>query len=319
MINRSRIRKGLPAFIVSATVLVALIASGGGALGTALATISTYGYGTEVSGGGGLQHGPGSSPASPGEDVFVQGNDNGIWMNHYNTTTTSTWTGFVQLGGLTNASPSAVTTTIGKDVFIRGVDNQLWQNHWLGSSWSGWHPRGGILGSGPGTDYQNGATTVDVYVRGGDGVLYWERSVDNGQNFNGYSSLGGVLKGEPGATSWAAGRADVFIRGQDNALWHKFWTTGGGWSGWESLGGIVTASPSATSCSSGHLDILVRGSDGRFYQKGWTGTGWTGWAALSGGYSGSPSATCRPGGGSIIDVFGRGLDGALWVTATPAH
>jgi len=318
MLSGSMIRKALPALAVTAIVGFSFLATGGGALGAALTVVSTYGYGQTVPGGGLLKGGPGSTGVTPGEDVFIRGNDDANWMNHYNTTTTGTWSGYVQLGGLTNADPTAVTTTIGKDAFIRGNDNQMWQDHWNGSAWSGWAPRGGILGSGPSADYQNGTTTINVFVRGGDGALYYETSTDNGVSFTGFQGLGGVLIGDPGATSWAAGRVDVFIRGQDNQLWHRYWSAGT-WSGWEPLGGILTSGPSVTSCAAGHLDIVVQGQGGGYYQKGWTGTGWTGWAAVAGSWTGPPSVTCRPGGGGLVDVFGRGLDGALWTVAEPAH
>ena len=34
----------------------------------------------------------------------------------------------------------------------------------------------------------------------------------------------------------------LFVRGTDNALWHKWWN-GSAWSGWESLGGVLTSGP----------------------------------------------------------------------------
>ena len=50
-----------------------------------------------------------------------------------------------------------------------------------------------------------------------------------------------VLTSDPAVCSWAPGRLDVFVRGTDNVLWHKWFQ--GGWSGWESLGGILTSGP----------------------------------------------------------------------------
>jgi hypothetical protein len=42
----------------------------------------------------------------------------------------------------------------------------------------------------------------------------------------------------PCPVSWAANRLDVFCKGQDNALYHKWWD-GSAWGGWESLGGVL--------------------------------------------------------------------------------
>ncbi|MDD7942985.1 hypothetical protein PHK61_31740, partial [Actinomycetospora lutea] len=41
--------------------------------------------------------------------------------------------------------------------------------------------------------------------------------------WSGWESLGGVLTSEPAAVSWRSDRIDVFVRGTDNALWHKWW------------------------------------------------------------------------------------------------
>ena len=52
-----------------------------------------------------------------------------------------------------------------------------------------------------------------------------------------WESLGGVITAGPGVSSWAGERLDTFVKGSNNALWHKWFA--GGWSGWESLGGGI--------------------------------------------------------------------------------
>ena len=47
-------------------------------------------------------------------------------------------------------------------------------------------------------------------------------------------------------SSWAPNRLDTFVRGTDDALWHKWWD-GASWSGWESLGGVLTSEPAGVS------------------------------------------------------------------------
>ena len=44
-----------------------------------------------------------------------------------------------------------------------------------------------------------------------------------------WESLGGVLTSQPGVSSWSEDRLDVFVRGTDSALWHKWYENG--WSG----------------------------------------------------------------------------------------
>lgn len=310
---RLRIRGLAPALLVSAAVGLAFLLPAG----AALATVGV-GYGQQTSGGGGLIGGPdaGMGPA-PGEAVFIRGTDNQVWVNHFDGTTFS---GFQQLGGLTNGDPGATSTPTGTDAFISGQDNHLWQNHFNGTSYSGWRLLGGVLTAGPDADVLlTTVPTIDVYVRGGDGALYYMTSTDAGATWNGFQALHGGLIGSPGAVSWASDRRDVFIRGLDNGLWHMYWTLAGGWSGWEPLGGVLTSGPDAASCTPGHLDIVVQGQGGGYYIKGWTGTAWTGYALVPGTWTSEPGITCRPGGAGIIDIFGRGPDGALWTLSVAAH
>ena len=44
-----------------------------------------------------------------------------------------------------------------------------------------------------------------------------------GPSVTDWESLGGVLTSEPVAVAWGENRLDVFVRGTDNALWHKWW------------------------------------------------------------------------------------------------
>ena len=62
----------------------------------------------------------------------------------------------------------------------------------------------------------------------------------------------------PAVASWSAGRLDVFVRGTDHQLWHKWWANG--WSGWEPLGAVLASAPAAVASSAGRLDVFVRGT-----------------------------------------------------------
>src|SRR4029079_8252450 len=48
-----------------------------------------------------------------------------------------------------------------------------------------------------------------------------------------YDTLDGILTAAPGASSLGPEELDVFARGTDNALWHRFFN--GGWSPWQKL------------------------------------------------------------------------------------
>ena len=90
-----------------------------------------------------------------------------------------------------------------------------------------------------------------------------------------FEKLGGVFTESPAVSSWASGRLDVFVRGTNTNLMHRWWS--GGWSGWENLGGVLQAgsSPAAVSWGPNRIDVLIRGTDNELWNKWWNGTVWT--------------------------------------------
>ena len=135
-------------------------------------------------------------------------------------------------------------------------------------------------------------------------------SADGSLLFGGWSPLGGVARGAPAVTTWPGGRVDVFVRGSDSNLWHKW--SAGSWSAWENLGappGGLASDPGAVAWSSGRIDVFAEGADGQLWHKDYAGT-WSGWENLGGGVVGAPTvASWGPG---RLDVFVRGTDNHLW-------
>jgi predicted Zn-dependent protease len=50
----------------------------------------------------------------------------------------------------------------------------------------------------------------------------WHKWWD-GSAWRGWENLGGILTSAPAAVSWGLNRIDTFVRGTDNAMWHKWW------------------------------------------------------------------------------------------------
>ncbi len=123
-----------------------------------------------------------------------------------------------------------------------------------------------------------------------------------------WEPLAGSIVGGPDVASWSAGRLDVFARGTDNQLWHRFWA-GSSWSGWEALGGVLTSDPTAVSRGPGIVDVFVRGADGQLWQKSFGSAGWSEWSGLGGSLVGAPDASS--GDVNRVDVFARGAGDAL--------
>jgi hypothetical protein len=130
-----------------------------------------------------------------------------------------------------------------------------------------------------------------------------------GVAWSGWESLGGILTSAPAVSSWAANRLDAFVRGTDNAMWHKWWD-GAAWRGWESLGGILTSPPAAVSWGANRIDTFVLGTNRAMWHKWWDGAAWRGWENLGGvcqlGVAASSWAANR------LDCFVIGTDSALW-------
>jgi IPT/TIG domain/Fibronectin type III domain len=119
----------------------------------------------------------------------------------------------------------------------------------------------------------------------------------------------------PEASSWGKGRLDVFIKGADGALWHKYYASSVGWQGWSSLGaptGVTLASdPVAISWGYARIDIFVRGSDNALWHKYYDVNlgGWSSWYSHGGTLTSGPTATSW--GVGRLDVFYRGSDNTL--------
>jgi hypothetical protein len=125
----------------------------------------------------------------------------------------------------------------------------------------------------------------------------------------GWTSLGGFATSAPTISSWGATRYDMFVRGTDNAIWHRSWN-GTAWSGWDSLGGIVTSDPSAVSQGPNSIDVFVRGTDNAIWHRSWNGTSWAWWDSVGGIATSAPAAASS--GLGHLDFVVRGTNNALW-------
>src|SRR5918994_715148 len=84
-----------------------------------------------------------------------------------------------------------------------------------------------------------------------------------------WAPLGGVLFSDPIVASNADGRLEVFVRGTDNNLYHKWQTApGAGWApDWSPLGGVFDGNPMVGRNADGRLEVFVRGTDNSLYHK----------------------------------------------------
>ncbi len=85
-----------------------------------------------------------------------------------------------------------------------------------------------------------GPDHVIVFTRGrNDDALWYRQSLDGGDTFAEWASVGGAFVGDPSAVSPKEKRVDVFVHGKnDDALWHIA-LVDGHWGQWDVLGGTI--------------------------------------------------------------------------------
>jgi hypothetical protein len=103
---------------------------------------------------------------------------------------------------------------------------------------------------------------LDVYAVWNDGSVRHLYGTIDGWGTLEWETLGGTVQGPIAATSWEPNRADVFARGTNGHLFHKWWD-GAGWKptgGWEDLGGPIQDAVTAVS-SGKRADVYARFPD----------------------------------------------------------
>lgn len=151
------------------------------------------------------------------------------------------------------------------------------------------------------------AGVVEAFTRASSGALQ-RRVRDDAGRWSASQSLGGTLTSKPAAVSMTPGRTDVFARGGEGQLVHRY-AVDGRWSPWGHLGGRFTGAPTVASWASGRLDVFARGTDGSLQHKWFSAGRWSGWERLAGSLASAPSAVAMSPG--RLDVFARGTDGSL--------
>ena len=139
--------------------------------------------------------------------------------------------------------------------------------------------------------------------------------------WSGWVALGappGGFVGAPSVISRHGAVCNIYVRGNDNALWQRAWVNGA-WQGWSRHddGGVLASEPALGSMGPDHEQVFIRGTDNQVWQKYWTGGGgWSVWEQLGappGGFVGAPSVISRN--GSVCNIYVRGNDNALWQRA----
>jgi hypothetical protein len=108
---------------------------------------------------------------------------------------------------------------------------------------------------------------------------------------------------------------DLFARGTDNQLYHRWWKSGIPWTQWQSLRGELASGAGVASHNNGILHLGVLGADNRIHDRsyvndGMLAGGWSNWKPLgSGEFSSAPSPVSW--GTDHFAMYARGSDNRI--------
>ncbi len=161
-------------------------------------------------------------------DLFTRGLNNSLYARTILDGAVLPWSDIMQ--GDFQDSPAAVSWGDNRiDVFVRGKDNGLYHRYFNGSWSSRYQALGGQIIDSPAVA-SSGPGHLDVFGRSPDNTLvHWRcadptgRCYDDGtvNPWSAEESLGTPALSAPAAVANKAGRIDVFVKGEGNALWHR--------------------------------------------------------------------------------------------------
>ncbi|KAL8714960.1 MAG: hypothetical protein Q9225_006476 [Loekoesia sp. 1 TL-2023] len=221
------------------------------------------------------------------------------------------WQEPVSLGGKWVGPPCAVKQSKDRfDVLMVGLAGALYHKVFDGgfkpTAEGQWKDLGGKWFAAL-SAVSKGTATTSIYGLGIDNAI-WEAKW-NDQPSNKFTNLGGTMLEPPVAVSWDEGRVDLFGRGTDAQLWHR-WFDGKAWhpaKDWERLrDGYLIAQPKAVSWRKNRLDVFGVFSDRSLVHCYYDGKSWNGWTKLGGVCLQIDAVVSRT--VNRIDVFYRGVD-----------
>ncbi len=224
-------------------------------------------------------------------DAWVVGSNGDVWHRACfgNCDEAGQWTAWESAAGKPpggiDGTLTAVAPVHGRiDIFARSGTSLMHQT-WMNGGWQGWQNLGCCLNGSPAA-VSPAPGRIDVYARGTDGRL-WHRACRSGTcrgvgwtdwDPNANRPAVGLSASRPAVISWAAPRMDIFVRGGDNAVWHRLWT-GTTYLPWASTGGNVQSGIGAATWGPERVDLFAVGFDQGLWARTYD-TQWRGWRHL---------------------------------------
>jgi Surface antigen len=220
-------------------------------------------------------------------DLFIQGTNPTGANTFHNWSDAAPWGGWqlleaTTLTRVTSAVASVSWSSDRIDLFARGEAGDLMHKWWNASTgWGDWVSMGSCIVDAP-TVSSWGPARLDVFAQGcnstGPNLLHWwwEGSAWGSETVPETGPFGRITSA-PTATSWGLGRIDLFARGPDASLVHKWYNDWSGWGNWVTHGGTIIGAPTVSSWAAGRLDVFMVGtnpSGNNLWHNWYDGNGW---------------------------------------------
>ncbi|MFE7332303.1 hypothetical protein ACFU8W_47120 [Streptomyces sp. NPDC057565] len=177
------------------------------------------------------------------------------------------------------------------EIFAIGGDRSVY-HRWHGGSDNGWNdggwgvePLGGVCRSEVAVG-GNADGRLEIFGVGYDSGVYhrWQKAPAGNWNAGGWGidPLGGVIYSNLIVASNQDMRQEVFGRGSDNAVYHRWQTApSNGWNadGWQSLGGAIVGDVAVAWNGAHCLEAFVRGAGAKGVYHRWQTAPSNGWNA----------------------------------------
>jgi hypothetical protein len=203
-------------------------------------------------------------------DLFVRKNDQGLWHRFYDAV--AGWSiESVPDTPEFMSDPTVIAREPGRlDVFITSVDGTVWRRTYVHDlslpypdRWMLWEEVGQGIDSNCSPVVETWAfERLDLFIRSGDVLLHkWYN--EGAVAWTEWEELDYDAGSTPAVVATGFGlerRLDLFVRKNDNSLWHGTFDTQGAVY-WEHLEGEVTSSPAALAIDSPQIDLFMRGAE----------------------------------------------------------
>jgi hypothetical protein len=188
------------------------------------------------------------------------------------------------------------------------------------ATWQGWnsdlgtHGLDGIVGVPSVASSQ--PNQLDFFFTNKDGFLQYKKlSLSNNTWTDVKTWTDKKLKGPPAVAANGANVLDIFVRGEDDHLYHTFWNGSmfGGWDDMDRRGtDAILIGPPVAASSKNRTDVFVIGRGNHVSHSFWKagGSGWTLWDDLNkaeGTVIGASAVASE--GANFLDLFALSLDG----------